>query len=292
MTVQQNLTHDVLELAVTIANGLGKIEGVVAVSLDGAWASGEHDLDADINLGLYYRDTERPSVEALRDFARRLNNSLSADVVTDFWAHGPLINGGALLWVEGQRVDWHYREIDYVRREIENARRGIVMGHYQPGYPQGFFSHYLVGIVNQCRPLFDPQGELVKLKAGTESYPAPLKEALLRNFIREADLTLFAAQKSAADEDVYYTVGCLQRCVSCLIQALFAVNERYITHERDALEKLMHLEQRPDHFAGLVTSVLSSPGTSAAELQDSIAQLQGLVSEIRLEYISPLYVGL
>jgi hypothetical protein len=292
MTEQQNLTHDVLELAESIANSLGKIEGVVAVSLDGGWASGESDLDTDINLGLYYRDTNRPDVDALRDFARRLNNSLSADVVTDFWAHGPLMNGGALLWVEGQRIDWHYREIEYVKGEIENARRGVVMGHYQPGYPQGFFSHYLVGIVDECRPLYDPLGELAKLKAETATYPAPLKDALLRNFVREADLTLFAAQKAAIEEDVYFTVGCLQRCVSCMIHALFAVNERYITHERRALEKLMRLDERPDHFADLVKSVLANPGSTVRELQDSVSQLQGLVSEIQLEYVSPLDTGL
>ena len=77
-----------------------------------------------------------------------------------------------------------------------------------------------------------------------------------------------------------------------MVHALFAVNERYITHERGAIEKVMHLEDRPGHFASLVTSVLANPGRTAGELQDSVAQLQGLVSEVRLEYISPLNAGL
>ncbi|HET6568275.1 MAG TPA: hypothetical protein VFG50_09955 [Rhodothermales bacterium] len=288
MAARSALMQDVQELAQSIADNLGRIDGIVAVSLDDPWASGEAVLDADITLGLYYRDTERPRVEALRDLAYRLNSSLSGDVVTDFWAQGPILNGGAMLWVEGRRIDWQYRETEYVRGEIEQARRGIVMGHYQAGYPNGFFSHYLVGIVNHCRPLFDPVGELADLKLSTSPYPPELKEALLRSFSREADLTLFAAQRAAAEEDIFYTTGCLDRCVSCLAQMLFAYNEQYLSHERGAVERLMDLAHRPDHFAGLVSSVLGNPGGVASKLQESVGQLQSLASEIQLEYIKPL----
>lgn len=288
MTRQLDLMQDVEELAQSIADSLGAIDGLVAVSLDDPWTNGDAELDADISLGLYYWDTDRPRIEAMRDLAHGLNSSLPGDAVTDFWAQGPLLNGGALLWVEGRRIDWQYREIEYVKGEIEQARRGVVMGHYQPGYPNGFFSHYLVGVINQARPLFDPAGEIANLKLSTREYPPALKEALLRAFSQEADLTLFAAQRAAAGEDILYTTGCLQRCVSCLVQVLFAYNEQYLSHERGAVERLMGLEHRPDHFAGLVSSVLGNPGGMASELQESVAQLQSLSSEIQLAYVKPL----
>jgi predicted nucleotidyltransferase len=62
-----------VELAQRIAARRGEIEGVVAViTLGGSWARGEAHPGSDVDLGLYYHDEHRPSVEELRGLARRL----------------------------------------------------------------------------------------------------------------------------------------------------------------------------------------------------------------------------
>ena len=60
------------ELAQEIAERLGEIEGVAAVVLGGSWARGEARPDSDVDLGIYYREENRPSVEDLRRLAREL----------------------------------------------------------------------------------------------------------------------------------------------------------------------------------------------------------------------------
>jgi predicted nucleotidyltransferase len=283
--------NDAIELGQDIAHRLGMIDGVVAVALGGSWARGHSDLDADIDLAIYYRDEHQPNVDALLELAQGLNSSLDADTIKDFWSQGPLTSDGAWLWIEGRRVDFKAREIGFVQQQVERSSLGVVTGQYQPGYPHGFFSHYYMGAIHECKPLFDPEGVLRTLKGSTERYPYPLKASVVRAFSREADLILFAAQQAAAQEDLYYTVGCLHRCVACLVQVLFAANEIYITHDKGAVEAIMQMKRRPDHFREVVASVLTYPGENASALQDGIAQLRALVSEVQLEYVKPLNLG-
>ncbi|HEX7071469.1 MAG TPA: hypothetical protein VF190_11715, partial [Rhodothermales bacterium] len=77
--------QDVQEIAASIASHLGEIDGVAAVALGGTWAQSNTQLEADIDLSIYYHDEHRPNVQAMRALALELNSFLSADTVTDFW---------------------------------------------------------------------------------------------------------------------------------------------------------------------------------------------------------------
>jgi predicted nucleotidyltransferase len=279
---------DVRELTERVAARLGDIQGVVAVALGGAWAREGGALDADIDLLLYYHDDARPRTRDLRDLARSLNEFHTDAMVSHFWQHGPFVNGGAWLWVEGRRVGWQYRDLGHVRRSVESGRQGGFTAHYQAGYPHGFFSHYHIGEIRHCRVLFDPAREIDRLKALVHTYPKPLKLALLGAFMPEADVTLYGAQKAAAAGDVLYATGCLYRCVACLLQVLFALNEQYLAGEREALAATASFDQGPSDFADIATRILASPGASPSMLQESIGELRALVDVIQLQYVKPL----
>ena len=283
--------QDVHEIAASIASRLGEIEGVTAVALGGTWAQSSSQLEADIDLSIYYHDENRPSVKEMRSLAMELNSFLSADTVTDFWQQGPLLNGGAWLWVEGRRVNWQYRDLARVRAAMENARAGGSTGYYQVGHPHGFFSHYYLGEIAYCRPLFDPTGILRQLKARVTPYPPALKRSLADGFVREADLTLFAAQRAVSQNDLFYANGCIYRVIACLIQVLHAVNERYITGERMAIDSIAQLEERPEEFGSIVADVLSQFGTAPDQRLEAINRLRGLVQQIQIEYVNPLLAG-
>src|SRR5690606_20114507 len=156
---------------------------------------------------------------------------------------------------------------------------------YQVGHPHGFFSHYYLGEVAYCQPLFDPTGVLRQLKSRILPYPSALKRSLADGFIREADLTLFAAQRAVSQNDVFYATGCLYRAVACLVQVLHAVNERYIIGERTAIESVMMLDDRPEEFSTIVEDVLSQFGTAPDQRLDAINRLRGLVQQIQIEYV-------
>lgn len=282
--------QDVLDIAGEVAAKLGEIDGVAAVGLGGAWAHDDVHLESDIDLQLYYYDDHRPDVRALRGLAQELNSFLSEEMVTDFWASSTLLNGGAWLWVEGRRVNWLYRDIAVVRQAIGDARHGIATAQYQPGYPHGFFSHYYLSDVHYARRLFDPDGLLLMLKAETDPYPEPLRRALIHTFLREADLALFASQRSALESDVAYAVGAAYRAVACMLQVVFALNRTHFPGERHALARVEQLPQVPASFSRVASRILSAFGVGVDVQIENLARARGLLSELEhacVEILSP-----
>jgi predicted nucleotidyltransferase len=266
-----------VELAQQIAGRLGEIEGVVAVALGGSWARGEAHADSDVDLGIYYRPGNPPRITDLRLLARELDDRHPPQAVTNFGEWGPWINGGGWLTIEGRRVDWLYRDLDLVELTIGECRAGRPSVYYQPGHPHGFHTHIYMGEIHYSRSLYDPVGELRALKKTTERYPPRLKEALIRRQLWEARFALETCRKSAARGDAFYVAGCLFRCAACMVQTLFALNERYLVNEKGSVEVANSLPLRPDNFREIVDSVLARPGGSPQELEGSVGNIEGLL---------------
>ena len=270
-----------MELAERIAERLADVEGVEAVVLGGSWARGEAHPDSDVDLGIYYRPERRPSLAALRELARELDDRHVPDLVTDFGEWGPWIDGGGWLRIEGRRVDWLYRDLDLVSREISECHVGRTSSHYQPGHPHGFHTHTYAGEVHHCRVLRDVRGKLASLKALVADYPAALKRSLTRRFLWEADFALETCRKPAARGDVFYVAGCLFRCAACLVQVLFAVNERYFVNEKGSVKVAGSFPLGPEGFEDTVSHVLSEPGRDPARLSESVREFERLVQVTR-----------
>ncbi|HEV3477068.1 MAG TPA: nucleotidyltransferase domain-containing protein [Rubrobacteraceae bacterium] len=266
-----------VELAQQIAGRLGEIEGVVAVALGGSWARGEAHADSDVDLGIYYRPGNPPRITDLRLLAQELDDRHPPDAVTNFGEWGPWINGGGWLTIEGRRVDWLYRDLDLVELTIGECSAGRPSVYYQPGHPHGFHTHIYMGEIHYSRSLYDPVGELRALKNTTERYPPRLKEALIRRQLWEARFALETCRKSAARGDAFYVAGCLFRCAACMVQTLFALNERYLINEKGSVEVANSLPLRPDNFREIVDSVLARPGGSPQELEGSVGNIEGLL---------------
>ncbi|WP_434042798.1 MULTISPECIES: nucleotidyltransferase domain-containing protein [Sorangium] len=288
---------EALDVAARVAARLGAIPGVAAVVLGGSRARGEGHPDSDIDLGIYYEPERPPDLEALRALARELcaggpadgvaplakelHGSVPEDVVTPIGAWGPWINGGAWLEVEGRRVDWLYRDLARVRRVIEACRAGQVTCDYQPGHPHGFLDAIYLAEVHDCRPLVDPEGALGPLKALVTPYPPRLRRAIIDRFLWEAGFALDTAQKAGRRGDVLYVSGCLFRAAACLVQALFALNERYVSNEKGALRRTRALARCPENFADRVEAALAAPGQGAEALLGSLGRMEALAREAR-----------
>jgi len=269
------------DLARVIAQRLRSIDGVVAVALGGSWARGEARSDSDVDLGVYYHPDQRPSVRALRELARELDDRHEEDLVTDFGEWGPWIDGGAWLRIDGQRVDWLYRDLQRVRRAIDDAREGRSSCHYQPGHPHGFHTHMYMGEVHYCLPLHDPGSKLAALQSLTESYPPLLKTFLIDTYLWEAGFALETAEKPAKHGDAFYVSGCLFRCVACLVQVLFALNERYFVNEKGAMKTVGLFPLHPRGFAEVISELLASPGQDVRSLCSSLERTWAVVADVR-----------
>jgi predicted nucleotidyltransferase len=270
--------REVLKLSEMVAGHLGEIGGVEAVALGGSWAREEAHPDSDVDLGIYYHPENPPRIADLRLLAREMDDRHPPNAVTDFGEWGPWINGGGWLIIEGRRVDWLYRDRGVVERTVGECSAGRPSVHYQPGHPHGFHTHIYMGEIHYCRPLYDPECALESLKEAAENYPPRLKQALIRDQLWEARFALDTCRKPAARGDAFYVVGCLFRCAACMVQALFALNERYLINEKGAIEATDFLPLRPANFKETVNSVLARPGEHPEQLETSVERLENLLA--------------
>jgi predicted nucleotidyltransferase len=110
-----------LAVAQRAAVRLAAVDGVVGVTLGGSWARGTAGPGSDVDLGVYYRATRHPSIARLRRLAAELDDRHAGDLLTDFGGWGRWIDGGGWLRIDGQAVDWLYRDLDRVERELDGG---------------------------------------------------------------------------------------------------------------------------------------------------------------------------
>ena len=111
-----------------LAPRLAQIPGVVAVALGGSRATGCAHAHSDWDFGLYYRGTIDPAdVRAL--------GYDGAVFGPGEW--GRVVNGGAWLTIDGERVDLIYRDLDQVETWTRDAREGRFQVFREVGYVAG-----------------------------------------------------------------------------------------------------------------------------------------------------------
>ncbi len=137
-----------------------------------------------------------------------------------------------------------------------------------------------LGEVHYNRILYD-DGELKRLKWLVAEYPPALKRAIIQSKLWEAGFALDTARKSARRGDTFYVAGCAFRCVACLVQVLFTLNERYFVNEKGSIQTVESFARRPEHFIETVTDVLGRIGKNADQLDVNIRALEDLVSTVR-----------
>src|SRR5689334_5784584 len=101
-----------------IVNKLMEVDGLQAIVLGGSWASGTQRPDSDIDFGLYYSEDVPLDTNHLRKISNELNDFPDPEV-TELGGWGTWVNGGAWLTIQGQRVDFLYRNIDFVSAIID-----------------------------------------------------------------------------------------------------------------------------------------------------------------------------
>ncbi len=262
-----------------LVGALRPVPGVAAIALGGSWAAGTQRPDSDVDLGLYYRESDPPDVAAMRAAVAPLDVS-GAPVVTDFWEWGPWVNGGAWLRTRAGRVDLLYRSLDHVERVIDAAWEGVRESHYfqQPVY--GFHSVIYLAETRICVSLWDPDGALAGLKERVASYPPALRRSTVQDSLWGAEFTLYHARGHAARGDAYTLVGCVTRVLAYLTQALFALNDAFFLSDKTALAEIEAFSRRPEDYAERVGDLLARPGRTAAQLQGTLAALEGLFAEV------------
>jgi predicted nucleotidyltransferase len=273
--------HEIDELLTRVVARVSQIEGVRAIVLGGSRARGTADERSDIDLGIYYDGKHPFSVPALGVAAKELDDRHSDGLVTSFGDWGPAVNGGGWLEIQGNHVDFLYREIGAVRDTIEDCIAGRLRSIYQLGHPLGFHIQIYAGEVHVCRPLYDSSGTVARLKALVSEYPEKLRTAAVTKHLFDAEFEISIAAKPAERADVMYVTGCLFRAAGFMTIVLYALNRKFFLNEKGAFAESRGFAIKPARFHDTVASVLGGIGTTRAELSASVVSFQSLAAELR-----------
>jgi Nucleotidyltransferase domain len=221
-----------------VADRLGALPFVEAVTLGGSRAEGTQRPDSDWDFSVYYRGRFDP--QALRDIG------WPGEVFeVGGWSPG-VFNGGAWLEVDGRRTDVHYRDLDVVDRELAASRDGRFTIEPLLFHLAGIPSYLVLAELSVKRVL---HGELP-----TPDYPAALRQRAADVWWGRADATLgYARSYHAPQRRLAQCAGLVAQAACQAAHAVLAARGEWITNEKALLTRagLRHVDEliaaaRPD----------------------------------------------
>ena len=262
-----------------VVSEVRKVDGIVGVVLGGSRANGTQTAASDFDVGLLFRGENGFDLAALERVARALDDEHRSELVTPIGGWGPWVVGGGWLTIEGRAVDFIYRDIDRVRRVIDDCRAGIVDVAYQPAYVAGFVTTTYMAELDACLPLWDPTGEVAALKALTRPYPDALKAAMLDKFAWVPSFAVGSGRKSAARADVAFAAASLFWAVASLVQMIFALNGEYLMNEKGAVARVESLPRCPANFRARVDGIFGALRADAQAIHEAFDSLAALAAD-------------
>ena len=258
------------------------VPGIVGVVLGGSRARGTHHEKSDIDIGIYYDESEGFDVKELSKVAAKIDDDHRENLVTSLGEWGPWVNAGGWLVVQGYHVDFILRDIKRVSQVIDDCLEGKVTTNYHTGHPHAYLNVMYMGEISICKILFDPRGKVSELKAKTKPYPQALKDAMIRFFMFEASFSLMFAEDNVDKDDIYYVCGHCFRSVSCLNQVLFALNEEYCINEKKAVRMIDGFKIKPRDYKKRVEEIFTLLSKDKDSTRKGVDMIKEIISETEM----------
>ncbi|MEI3614979.1 nucleotidyltransferase domain-containing protein [Pseudogracilibacillus sp. SO30301A] len=262
-----------------VTKELAGLPGVIGIVLGGSRARRTHSPDSDIDIGIYYDESEGFNTNDIEKSALHLNDEKKDHLITSLGEWGEWINGGGWLVVNGYHVDLIFRDIKRVNKVIDDCLSGLVSIHYQTGHPHGYLNAMYMGELAICHVLSDPEGILAGLKRKTEPYPEKLKKAMIEYFSFEASFSLMFMEANANKDDISYMMGHCFRSISCLNQVLFAKNGMYCINEKKAVSMIQDFPIKPMNYKKRIDEIVSFLSTDKDKANQVVDNLKEIISE-------------
>jgi hypothetical protein len=256
-----------------ITERLRHVPNLAAVVLGGSYARGFARPDSDLDIGLCYREASPFCVDHVRSVAESICTPGSVPTVTKPYEWGPWVNGGAWIRTPAGKVDFLYRNLDQIKAVIEEGRRGVWRHDYDQQPPFGFRSVVYFGETYFSVPLYDPDGEITRLKESIANYPKPLRERIVQDSLWAVEFSLQFCRHFADVADIYNATGCITRIAQFLVHALFALNNEYFVSDKYANRLTDQFPSRPYDFTTRLAAVLANPGADTGALRKSAESL-------------------
>jgi hypothetical protein len=269
---QQSVTQRIVDV-------LRGERAVAGIALGGSFARGHATDTSDIDLVLFYDESQPPAPSRLDAIVAALTPD-TTPAFTQIGEWGPWVNGGAWLSFADQRVDVLYRSLQQCQRVLGDCAEGRWELHWAQQPPYGYFSPTFVEELNICVPLFERSHTLADLRARAQVYPDALRRRIVQDFLWSSEFNLSTfAPKYVAAADAYGFAGCASRVCFQLVQVIYALNRQWPPPDRVALKRAAALSIVPADFATRVQAVLARMGASAAAQAKSATHLRELWQE-------------
>lgn len=171
---------------------------------------------------------------------------------------GRLMNGGARVTVEGERVDLLYRDLDFVRHWIDEAEAGRYEVDRVEGCLAGMATYVLVGELALAEVL---AGELPR-----PGFPEALRDSARRRWRASAAFSLAVAETAAERHDVVSCAGLLAKAAVEAAQAALAEKGEWALNEKGIV--------RQAELGARVEAILAAPGDRAFELARAVTAMR------------------
>jgi hypothetical protein len=242
-----------------VADRLGELPRVQAVTLGGSRAEGTHRPDSDWDFSIYYQGHFDP--QTLRDIG------WPGEVFeVGGWSKG-VFNGGAWLEIDGRRTDVHYRDLDVVDREITASQEGRFSIEPLMFHLAGIPSYLVLAELSVKRVL---RGELP-----TPDYPVALRQRAREVWWGRADATFgYARLYHAPHGRLAQCVGLVAQAASQSAHAVLAARGEWITNEKRLLSRagLRHVDD-------FIAAAQPAPGALRAVVDRSHSACLAAVEE-------------
>jgi hypothetical protein len=221
------------------------------------------------------RFREIPGVVAVslvgsRDFRLYHRGEIRTDDVRALGFEGTVVEQGAWLTVEGERVDLLYRDLDAVQHWIDEAEAGRYEVDQVEGYLAGRASYVLVGELAVAEVL---AGVLPR-----PSFPEPLRESAPRRWRASAASSLANAEAAAERHDVVSCAGLLAKAATEAAQARLAEKGEWALNEKGIVRRA--------ELGARVEAILAAPGDRAFELARAVTAMRAALGITRDETVA------
>lgn len=238
----------------TVVEQVARVAGVKAVTLGGSRARGMARPDSDWDFGLYYRGSI--DTEAIRALGY-------PGQVVEPGDWGRIVNGGAWLDVDGERVDLLYRDLDVVEHWLIESEAGRFEIDRVGGHIAGLPTYALAGEL--------ALGTVLRGSLPRPAFSAALRRSAPPRWEGDAAFSLLVAEQHAARGEATGMAGLLARAVLSAAHARLATRGAWALNEKGIIER-----------AGLEDAgeVLTAVGWTPKRLEASVARMREL---LRLE---------
>lgn len=264
-----------------ITTELKGIPGIVGIVLGGSRARGTNHQDSDIDIGIYYNESEGFKVSEIDKIATKLDDEHRVNLVSSLGEWGPWVNAGGWLVIQGYHVDFIFRDVKRVSKVIDECINGKISSNYQTGHPHAYLNSMYMGEVAICKILDDPENKITELKGKTIPYPENLRNAIIDWYMFEASFSLMISKSNINKDDISYVCGHCFRSISSLNQVLFALNNEYCINEKKAVKMIDAFKSKPQNYKKRIDELITLISFNESNTRKGVEILEELVNEVK-----------